>query len=166
MRHWYLKYRPIPQSWANVRCTAHGPSFMRVWYLQNVLQAKSLPAYNYHPEVQVYSWNIVFVWKYIIDAFAVKNIEEIDVERNSSDSETSSYSPEQPSVIHEPEEPQYIYISSGEESIAEKEDIHQQQGNHRLWGAHGHLIETVYAIYCILHSLKFLLWKIFCHLLS
>ena len=64
----------------------------------------------------------------INDAFTDKSIEEIDVERNSSDSETSSCSPEQPSVVHEPEEPQYIYISSGEESITEEEDIHQQQG--------------------------------------
>ena len=99
------------------------------------------------------------MWKYnISDAFTDEGIDEVDVERNSSDSETSSYSPEQPSVVHEPEQPQYIYISSGEESITEEEDIHQQQGiviytlavhahafwNHRLClGAHGHLIETV-----------------------
>ena len=64
----------------------------------------------------------------ISDAYTDKSIEEIDVERNDSDSETSSCSPEQPSVVHEPEQPQYIYISSGEESITEEEDIHQQQG--------------------------------------
>ena len=65
----------------------------------------------------------------ISDAYTDKSIEEIDVERNDSDSETSSFSPEQPGVVHEPEQPQYIYnISSGEESIAEEEDIHQQQG--------------------------------------
>ena len=29
-----LKYRPIPQPWPNIKCTAHahGPSFARVWY--------------------------------------------------------------------------------------------------------------------------------------
>jgi hypothetical protein len=55
-----------------------------------------------------------------------ERVEEIDVERNNSDSETSSCSPKQPSVVHEPEEPQYIYISSGEESITEEENTHQQ----------------------------------------
>ena len=62
----------------------------------------------------------------ITDSIADESIEEIDVERKSSDSETSSCSPEQPSVDHEPEEPQYIYISSGEESITEEGNIHQQ----------------------------------------
>ena len=62
----------------------------------------------------------------ITDSIVDESVEEIDVERNDSDSETSSCSPEQPSVVREPEEPQYIYISSGEESITEEEDIHQQ----------------------------------------
>ena len=59
-------------------------------------------------------------------SIADESIKEIDVERSSSDSETSSCSPEQPSVVHEPEEPQYIYISSGEESVTEEESTHQQ----------------------------------------
>ena len=58
--------------------------------------------------------------------FTDEGIEEVDSERNSSDSETSSCSPEQPSVVHEPEEPQYIYISSGEDSITEEESTHEQ----------------------------------------
>ena len=62
----------------------------------------------------------------ITDSIVDESVEEIDVERNDSDSETSSCSPEQPSVVNESEEPQYIYISSGEESITEEEDIHQQ----------------------------------------
>ena len=49
--------------------------------------------------------------------------DEVDAERNSSDSETSSFSPEQPSVGYEPEEP---HLSSREESIMEEENIHQQ----------------------------------------
>ena len=49
------------------------------------------------------------------------SIEESDVERNSSDSEISK----QPRV-QEPEEPQYIYISSGEESIMEEKNICEQ----------------------------------------
>ena len=28
-----LEYWPIPQSWPNVRCTTHGPSFARVRYI-------------------------------------------------------------------------------------------------------------------------------------
>ena len=62
----------------------------------------------------------------ITDSVIDESVEEIDVERNDSDSETSSCSPEQPSVVHEPEQPQYIYISSGEESITEEGNIHQQ----------------------------------------
>jgi hypothetical protein len=62
----------------------------------------------------------------INDSFADEGVEEIDVERNNSDSEISSCSPKQPSVFHEPEEPQYIYISSGEESITEEKNIRQQ----------------------------------------
>ena len=62
----------------------------------------------------------------ISDAFTDQSIEEIDVERNSSDSETSSCSPEQPSVVPEPEQ------SNGEESIAEEEDIYQQQGMYNI----------------------------------
>ena len=37
MWYWYLKYRPIPQFWPNVRCTAHGPSFARVRYVHTHL---------------------------------------------------------------------------------------------------------------------------------
>ena len=55
--------------------------------------------------------------------FTDEGIDEVDVKRNDSDSETSSCSPEQPNVVHEPEEP---YISSREESIMEEENIHQQ----------------------------------------
>ena len=36
MRHWYLKYQPIPLSWPSIRCTTHGPSFTRVRYIKGV----------------------------------------------------------------------------------------------------------------------------------
>ena len=66
----------------------------------------------------------MFIREYSVsDCFADKSTEESDVERNSSDSEISSCSPRQ---LQDPEEPQYIYISSGEESIVEEENIHQQ----------------------------------------
>ena len=54
--------------------------------------------------------------------FADDSIEEIDVERNSSDSEISSCSPKQP-CIQEPEEP---HISSGKESIVDKKSTREQ----------------------------------------
>ena len=57
------------------------------------------------------------------DYFTDEGIDEVETERNSSDSETSSCSPEQPSVVHEPEEP---HLSSREESITGEENIHQQ----------------------------------------
>ena len=57
--------------------------------------------------------------------FVDESIEEIDVEGNSSDSETSDSSPRQ-LCDPETEEPQYIIISSGEESIMEEENLIKQ----------------------------------------
>ena len=87
---------------------------------------------NFYVEVVV---SILLVWEYIVsDSFADDSIEENNVERNSSDSENSNCSPKQP-CVQVPEEPDYIYISSGEESIAEEENIHQQ-GTCNICGVH------------------------------
>ena len=59
----------------------------------------------------------------ICGSLAGGSIEEIDVERNNSNLEISGCSPR---LLQEPEEPQYIYISSGEESVEEEVNIHQQ----------------------------------------
>ena len=70
------------------------------------------------------SWTIVFVCEFVTSNYYTDDgIDEVDAERNSSDSETSSCSPEQASVVYEPEEP---HLSSREESIMEEENIHQQ----------------------------------------
>ena len=57
--------------------------------------------------------------------FIDESIKEIDVEGKNSDSETSDCSPRQ-LCDPEPEEPQYIIISSGEESIVEEENLIEQ----------------------------------------
>ena len=52
MRYWYLEYRPIPQSWPNLRCTAHGPSFARVRYMHTgSIILKPLPVFQYYKAI-------------------------------------------------------------------------------------------------------------------